>query len=124
VTSPVPVPAGITGTLAAGIEGHPWVDINGDGATARSERIAVTSGIGYQGIDGADAVPRRNAIAIERCDQCHNQLSIHGNNRTDEPEVCVQCHNPNATDVNRRVEGSECDIGLSGWMIKRLISSA
>jgi OmcA/MtrC family decaheme c-type cytochrome len=111
VTSPVPVPAGITGTLAAGIEGHPWVDINGDGATARSERIAVTSGIGYQGIDGADAVPRRNAIAIERCDQCHNQLSIHGNNRTDEPEVCVQCHNPNATDVNRRVEGSECDIG-------------
>jgi OmcA/MtrC family decaheme c-type cytochrome len=111
VTSPVAVPAGITGTLSAGIEGHPWVDINGDGATARNERIAVTNAVDYQGIDGADTVARRNAIAIERCDQCHNQLSIHGNNRTDEPEVCVQCHNPNATDINRRVAGSECDIG-------------
>jgi OmcA/MtrC family decaheme c-type cytochrome len=111
VMSLVAIPAGIVGTLSAGIEGHPWVDINGDGLSSRSERIAVKNAIGYQGIDGAQAVERRNAIAIERCDQCHNQLSIHGNNRTDEPEVCVQCHNPNATDVNRRVTGSECDIG-------------
>jgi OmcA/MtrC family decaheme c-type cytochrome len=111
VTSPVPVPAGTVGTLSAGLEGHPWVDINGDGASGFNERIAVKNAIAYQGIDGAETVERRNAIAIERCDQCHNVLSIHGNNRTDEPEVCVQCHNPNATDVNQRVAGSECDIG-------------
>jgi OmcA/MtrC family decaheme c-type cytochrome len=88
--------------MSAGLEGHPWVDINGDGEAGFSERISVTNAIGYQGIDGATTVERRNAIAIERCDQCHNVLSIHGNNRTDEPEVCVQCHNPNATDINRR----------------------
>jgi OmcA/MtrC family decaheme c-type cytochrome len=111
VTSPVAVPAGVVGTLSAGIEGHPWVDINGDGLSGFAERIAVTNAIGYQGIDGAEVAERRNAIAIERCDQCHNQLAIHGNNRTDEPEVCVQCHNPNATDINQRVAGSECDIG-------------
>ncbi|KPK55542.1 MAG: hypothetical protein AMS21_13560 [Gemmatimonas sp. SG8_38_2] len=111
VTSPVPVPAGTVGTLSAGIEGHPWVDIDGDGETAFAERIAVTNAIAYQGIDGADTVKRRNAIAIEKCDDCHNVLSIHGFNRTDEPEVCVQCHNPNATDINQRVPGSECDIG-------------
>jgi len=111
VTSPAAIPAGVTGTLSAGIEGHPWVDINGDGVAGFNERIAVTNAIDYQGIDGATTVPRRNAIAIAKCDDCHNRLSIHGNNRTDNPEVCVQCHNPNATDVNQRVAGSECDIG-------------
>jgi OmcA/MtrC family decaheme c-type cytochrome len=106
-----------------GIEGHPWVDINGDGATDRSERIAVTNAVGYQGIDGAETEPRRNAIAIERCDQCHNVLSIHGNNRTDEPEVCVQCHNPNATDINLRVAACTDVIGTDDVEIdfKRMI---
>lgn len=123
VTSPVAIPAGIVGTLSAGIEGHPWVDINGDGASGFSERIAVTNAIGYQGIDGAEVVERRNAIAIERCDQCHNQLSIHGNNRTDEPEVCVQCHNPNATDINRRNPPCSDDLGTDDVPIdfKRMI---
>jgi OmcA/MtrC family decaheme c-type cytochrome len=123
VTSPVVIPAGITGTMSAGIEGHPWVDINGDGLSARSERIAVKNAIGYQGIDGAQTVKRRNAIEIERCDQCHNVLSIHGNNRTDEPEVCVQCHNPNATDINRRVAVCTDEIGTDDVEIdfKRMI---
>jgi OmcA/MtrC family decaheme c-type cytochrome len=123
VTSPVVIPAGITGTLSAGIEGHPWVDINGDGLSGRSERIAVKNAIGYQGIDGAETVERRNAIEIERCDQCHNVLSIHGNNRTDEPEVCVQCHNPNATDINGRVPVCTDDIGTDDVEIdfKRMI---
>jgi OmcA/MtrC family decaheme c-type cytochrome len=123
VTSPVAVPAGVVGTLSAGIEGHPWVDINGDGLSGFSERIAVTNAIGYQGIDGAEVVERRNAIAIERCDQCHNQLSIHGNNRTDEPEVCVQCHNPNATDINRRNPPCSDDLGTDDVPIdfKRMI---
>jgi OmcA/MtrC family decaheme c-type cytochrome len=123
VTSPVPVPAGIVGTLSAGIEGHPWVDIDGDGQAGFSERIAVTNAIGYQGIDGANVVERRNAIAIEKCDDCHNQLSIHGNNRTDEPEVCVQCHNPNATDINRRNPPCSDDLGTDDVPIdfKRMI---
>jgi OmcA/MtrC family decaheme c-type cytochrome len=37
------------------------------------------------------------------CDNCHKELSLHGNNRTDNPQVCVTCHNPNATDVTKRV---------------------
>ena len=103
VTSPVNVPAGIVGSLAAALEGHPWVDLNGDGQSSFNERIAVTNAIFYQGIDGATTVKRRNAIAIEKCNDCHNRLSIHGSNRTDNPEVCVICHNPNATDARQRV---------------------
>ena len=106
--SPVAIPAGLGGsqTLSASIEGHPAGDLDGDGTF--SDRIAVTNAVAYFGIDGATAVPRRNAVAIEKCDDCHKQLSLHGNNRTDEPEVCAVCHNPNATDINRRVGGSAC----------------
>jgi OmcA/MtrC family decaheme c-type cytochrome len=103
VTSPVNVPAGIVGSLAAAVEGHPWVDLNGDGQSGFNERIAVTNAILYQGIDGATTVKRRNAVAIDKCNDCHNRLSVHGSNRTDNPEVCAICHNPNATDARQRV---------------------
>jgi OmcA/MtrC family decaheme c-type cytochrome len=58
--------------------------------------------IEYVGIDGGTAVARREIVDIQKCDDCHKELSLHGNNRTDNPAVCVTCHNPNATDVNRR----------------------
>jgi OmcA/MtrC family decaheme c-type cytochrome len=54
------------------------------------------------GIDGATTVARRGVVDIQKCDDCHKELSLHGNNRTDNPEVCVTCHNPNATDVSKR----------------------
>jgi OmcA/MtrC family decaheme c-type cytochrome len=106
VTSPVAVPAGTTGTLAATMDGHPAVDIDGT-----TERIAVTNAVAYAVVTDAEAQPRRNAIAIEKCDDCHNRLTIHGNNRTDEPEVCVVCHNPDATDINRRNPPCSDDLG-------------
>src|SRR6056297_3461025 len=112
VASPTAIPAGLGGseTIAVALEGHPAGDLDGDGVF--SDRIAVTNAIEYFGIDGADAVPRRNAVAIEKCDECHKQLSLHGNNRTDQPEVCAVCHNPNATDIPVRVAGTECETVL------------
>ncbi len=98
VTSGTAIPAGTTGTLAVTIDGHPAVDVDGT-----VERIAVTNVVDYFAVTDTEPVPRRNAVAIERCNDCHNQLTIHGNNRTDEPEVCVVCHNPNATDARQRV---------------------
>ncbi|MDH3739798.1 MAG: OmcA/MtrC family decaheme c-type cytochrome, partial [Alphaproteobacteria bacterium] len=108
-TAPAGLPAGLTGSIAVALEGHPGTDLDGDGQIAgRGDRVAVTNAIAYFGIDGATAVPRRNAVAIEKCDDCHKQLSMHGNNRTNVPEVCTMCHNPNATDIRRRVAGSAC----------------
>jgi OmcA/MtrC family decaheme c-type cytochrome len=109
VTSPTAVPAGTTGTLAVTIDGHPAVDV--DPEVDGAERIAVTNVVAYAVVTDTEAQPRRNAVAIEKCDDCHNRLSVHGNNRTDEPEVCVVCHNPNATDVNRRVPPCTDDLG-------------
>ena len=99
VTSPAAVPATASGSLSVAIEGHPAVDVYGDGSV---ERIAVTSAIFYAPITDANAVDRRTIVDIDKCDDCHNQLSLHGNNRTDKTEVCVTCHNPMMTDVNQR----------------------
>lgn len=97
VTSATPIPAEANGTAAVTIDGHPAVDIDGV-----INRIPVTNIVEYVGIDGNTAVARRSVVEIEKCDDCHKQLSLHGNNRTDNPDVCVTCHNPNATDANRR----------------------
>jgi OmcA/MtrC family decaheme c-type cytochrome len=97
VTSTVAIPANAVGSAAVTIDGHPAVDIDGT-----IERIPVTNVVSYAPITDAAAVPRRNAVAIEKCQDCHNSLAMHGNNRTDNIEVCVTCHNPNTTDARRR----------------------
>lgn len=107
VTSPVAVPATAGGSLAVTMDGHPAVDIDGS-----LERIAVTNAVAYAAISDTSPMPRRNAVAIEKCDDCHNQLAMHGNNRTDNIEVCVTCHAPNVTDVNRRAGECADDLGL------------
>ena len=99
VTSLTAIPGTATGSLSVAIEGHPAVDVDNDGSP---ERIAVTNAISYAPITDPDPVPRRPVVDIQKCDDCHNQLSLHGNNRTDKPEVCVTCHNPMMTDVNQR----------------------
>jgi OmcA/MtrC family decaheme c-type cytochrome len=102
VTAGMPIPAGTVGTAAVTIDGHPAVMIQGV-----VNRIPVTNVVEYVGIDGATAADRREVVDIANCDNCHKELSLHGNNRTDNPQVCVTCHNPNATDVNQRVPVAE-----------------
>jgi OmcA/MtrC family decaheme c-type cytochrome len=99
VTSGAAIPASAVGTAAVTIDGHPAVDIGGV-----VNRIPVTNVVEYVGIDGITAVDRREVVDIAKCDNCHKELSLHGNNRTDNPQVCVTCHNPNTTDVSKRVQ--------------------
>ncbi len=106
VTSPVAVPAGLTGSLAAALEGHPALDADGNGTI---DRIAVRNAVRYAPITDTVAKERRVVVEIARCNDCHQQLSLHGNNRTDSIETCVLCHAPGATDINRRVAGSNCE---------------
>ncbi|MCJ7453843.1 MAG: OmcA/MtrC family decaheme c-type cytochrome [Steroidobacteraceae bacterium] len=100
MTSSIAIPAGVTGTAVIGFEGHPAGDLDGNGVY--SDRIPVTNVFKIAAVTGATPSPRRTVVNITRCDACHKVLSLHGNNRTDEPQVCVICHNPAATDINRR----------------------
>jgi OmcA/MtrC family decaheme c-type cytochrome len=105
-TSTVAIPAAATGSGSALIEGRPAVDVNGDGTL---ERLAVTSvGMPFA-ITDASPVAYRHIVDIEKCNDCHEVLTLHGNSRTGNAELCAACHNPNATDIARRVAGSSCE---------------
>jgi len=106
VTSAVAIPATQTGTLRVTMDGHPASDVTTPGTF--TDRLVVKSVFKDFAITGT-AVARRSVVDIAKCNVCHDVLSLHGNNRTDEPGVCVVCHNPNATDKGRRITGPFVD---------------
>jgi OmcA/MtrC family decaheme c-type cytochrome len=100
------LPGAATGSVTATMDGHPAADLDGDGRF--SDRIPVRNAFLDLDIDprGSGTTPRREVVDVALCNKCHDAagagLSLHGNNRTGEPQVCVICHNPDATDINRR----------------------
>jgi OmcA/MtrC family decaheme c-type cytochrome len=112
ITSTTAVPAEVTGSLAVGIEGHPAIDLDNNGV---ANRIPVTAAVDYFAVTDVQAVSRRVVVSIDSCNSCHESLSLHGSNRTDNPQLCVVCHNPNATDIRARVEGGvDADTSADG----------
>lgn len=101
VTSLRAVPAtGAAGSGVAAIEGHPAADYDRNGTF--TDRVPVKSAVAFFPITDATATARRNVVDIAKCNKCHDQLTLHGSNRTDEPQICVICHNANNTDISRR----------------------
>jgi OmcA/MtrC family decaheme c-type cytochrome len=105
VTSPKPVPATASGTGEVAMEGHP---AGQDPTTLLwTVRVPVKSVYKYFTISGTSIVPRRQIVDVNKCMNCHKtdgtgvapRLTLHGSNRTEEPQVCVVCHNPNQTDI-------------------------
>jgi OmcA/MtrC family decaheme c-type cytochrome len=45
---------------------------------------------------------RREVVSIDKCNDCHENLSLHGNNRQGTVDICLICHNANATDIDVR----------------------
>ncbi len=105
-TSTVAIPAGATGSGVALLEGRPAVDVNGD---AVLERLPVNSVGKTFPITDAAPVEYRTVVDIGKCNDCHEQLTLHGNSRTGNAELCATCHNPDATDISRRVAGTSCE---------------
>jgi OmcA/MtrC family decaheme c-type cytochrome len=103
-TAAVAIPAGATGSGSALLEGRPNVTIDG----VLTAVPVVASGKAFAITDAAP-VPYRSVVDIDKCNDCHKQLSLHGENRSGNAELCATCHNPNATDINRRVAGSNCE---------------
>ncbi|MGD9157154.1 MAG: OmcA/MtrC family decaheme c-type cytochrome [Desulfobacteraceae bacterium] len=94
------IPAEITGSGMVSLQGHPQMDLDGDGevdnnvpATSVSKSFAITD---------TEAEDRRSIVDIDKCNECHGFLSLHGGNRNNEIEVCVVCHNADATDLSMR----------------------
>ena len=68
----------------------------------------------YFSVDGSKPAPRRTVVAIDKCQQCHVSLRLHGENRVDTIEHCVTCHNPTETDAARRpaTEGAVASVSF------------
>jgi OmcA/MtrC family decaheme c-type cytochrome len=102
--APLPIPVTASGSGAVIMEGHP---AGQDATGAWTVRVPVKSAYRYFPITDATAVPRRQIVDVNKCMTCHRsdgtgvapRLTLHGNNRTEEPQVCVACHNPNNTDI-------------------------
>jgi len=93
------VAASGSGTVA--IEGRPLADVATPGTFA--DRATVKAAVATFRITDATAKARRQVVNITtKCDRCHDLLSFHGSNRSDEAQLCVMCHNPNNTDYARR----------------------
>jgi OmcA/MtrC family decaheme c-type cytochrome len=115
VTSLRAIPASVTGSGVAGMTARAAGDLNGDGDfTDADDRIPIKSAVRYFAITDVVAVPRRSVVDIvNQCDDCHDQLTLHGDSRTDEPQLCVICHNPRNTDIARRPKNGDGTVNIA-----------
>lgn len=94
------IPEGSTSTYAFGLEGYVMEDIDD---VPDPVRIAGFNPVTYVNLDGTEPDPRRQIVDRTNCNDCHDDLTIHGTVRQN-VEYCVLCHNPNTTDEARRPE--------------------
>jgi OmcA/MtrC family decaheme c-type cytochrome len=108
-TATVAIPASAKGSGSALLEGRPnvYIDTDLDGDTELTAVPVVSTGKAFA-ITDATPVAYRQVVDINKCNDCHKQLSLHGENRSGNAELCAACHNPNATDIARRVANSNC----------------
>ncbi|MGD8570063.1 MAG: OmcA/MtrC family decaheme c-type cytochrome [Gammaproteobacteria bacterium] len=98
----IPGAALASGSGVVAIEGHPAAP-GKSGTFTDAVEATVKAQVAYFAITDSNPEPRREIINITtKCDRCHDVLSVHGNNRSDEAQHCVMCHNPSNTDYNRR----------------------
>jgi len=104
VVSTVAIPDGslapniaASGSGGVVVEGHPAVDVDDSGS---EDRIFMQNVVDFYSIDEASgtASPRRDVVEIDQCLNCHQNLVLHGSNRSDNIQSCVACHNPRNTD--------------------------
>ena len=90
-----PLPSGLIGGSGESfLEGRTIVNVS-DTSTPQYAEVGVTSsaGVVFQITDAAP-VPRRAIVDVQRCNDCHQKLSFHGDNRNNNTELCATCHNP------------------------------
>jgi OmcA/MtrC family decaheme c-type cytochrome len=96
------IPANATGTYSIGFEGRRGQNIN-VGTTKEIDNVeyGAKNAVVNFSVDGSPVVSRRTVVALTQCNQCHEKLSLHGENRN-QIEMCVLCHNPSENDSTTR----------------------
>jgi OmcA/MtrC family decaheme c-type cytochrome len=101
------IPRDASGSYSVGFEGRIVdVPIEGDHNefTMRDQMQNFTVPIAVTD----DVAESRDMIVDDtKCESCHSNLSLHGENRHDANGYCQTCHRADATDVNRRPADGE-----------------
>jgi len=96
------IPDNATGSWSVGVEARQVVDLlAGTVDEIAGVRDAALNDVLAFSVDGSAVEPRRTIVDRAKCNACHADLSLHGDNRKS-PEYCVFCHNPDATDEPER----------------------
>jgi OmcA/MtrC family decaheme c-type cytochrome len=97
-----------SGTFALGMEGRLTQNASLPSNMQVSVNYPMHNKVAYFAVDGSEVVPRRIAVTVENCNNCHEDLAAHGGSRND-PEYCVLCHNANkdTTDIPAPESGTK-----------------
>lgn len=96
-----PIPADAKGTWTLALEGRADETVLTGTQKQRTYEVNIPNDVKYISVDGSDIVARRTVVETKTCNNCHYELTLHGENRN-ELANCVICHNPNMTDAARR----------------------
>jgi OmcA/MtrC family decaheme c-type cytochrome len=91
------IPANATGTYSVGLEGRRTFTILPGTQQSTAVNYGAKNVVFNFSVDGSKVQARRQVVSIDKCNQCHTTLSLHGENRN-QIEQCVLCHNPSGDD--------------------------
>ncbi len=93
------IPEDATGTFVVGAEGRKDVTLNPGTTKEMSVRDSdKTNQVFYIAVTDPEPVPRRVIVDDAKCESCHKNLALHGDNRHNATAYCQVCHRPNADD--------------------------
>ncbi|MCL4793458.1 MAG: OmcA/MtrC family decaheme c-type cytochrome [Bryobacteraceae bacterium] len=95
------IPADAKGTFSIGIETRRVNTVLEGTQKQMSVQYGAKNQVVHFAVDDSAVVPRRTIVTTEKCNDCHANFTIHGQNRN-QVEQCVLCHNPVETDAARR----------------------
>jgi OmcA/MtrC family decaheme c-type cytochrome len=121
-----PMPDDAAGTYTVTIDNRRTVTLV-DNPEGEDDITVTESGpnpIFHVNVDGGAIVARRQSVDIDKCNVCHDFLSLHGGQRN-QIENCATCHNPKASDsiATRETNGVDGGVSISlGVMIHKIHS--
>jgi len=98
------IPKDAAGSYSLGVEGRKPELINAGQANEIAHNDQMQNFIVPFAVTDDAPVARRQVVDDAKCENCHANLSLHGENRHDANGYCETCHMPGATDAVVRPE--------------------
>lgn len=95
------IPAASTGSFSIAVEARRQETVLAGTLKERVIQSGSPNDIVHFSVDGSAVSPRRKVVDLQKCNDCHRSLAVHGENRNS-TEYCVMCHNPRENDSARR----------------------